>query len=170
MTSTHGPSCPATCACTVSTERPVAGLSRRHALAGVAATGLGASLLAACGGSDSGGSASGGSGDSASGGSGDSGGGQAGPLAATSEIPEGGGTIFDDAGVVVTQPAAGEFMAFSTTCTHQGCPVNEVAETIVCPCHGSQFSIEDGSAVQGPAQDPLQEIPITVEGDQIVLG
>lgn len=158
MPTSHGPTCAHTCT----------GLSRRHAIAGVAAAGLGASLLAACGGNDSGDSGSG-SGDDAGSGGGDSGG-QAGPLTATADVPEGGGVIVEDAGVVVTQPAAGEFKAFSTTCTHSGCAVNEIADTIICPCHGSQFSLADGSAVQGPASDPLEELPITVEGDQVVLG
>ncbi|UUZ59239.1 QcrA and Rieske domain-containing protein [Nocardioides sp. B-3] len=38
---------------------------------------------------------------------------------------------------------------------------------IPCGCHGSQFSIEDGSVVRGPATSPLSEIQITVDGDTI---
>ena len=164
MPTSHDHDCPEGCA-----GRP--GLSRRHALAGVAASGLGVSFLAACGGSEDAGSSSDGNGSGGdSGGGGGDGGGQAGPLAATADVPEGGGVIIEDQGVVVTQPAAGEFKAFSSTCTHQGCAVNEIAGTINCPCHGSQFSLEDGSAVQGPATEPLESIPITVEGDQVVLG
>ncbi len=170
MSTIHACDCPGEC--------EGHGLSRRHALAGAAATGIGASLLAACGGDDdSGGASSSDSGESESGGSEDSGGdsgggsgGQSEALAATSDIPEGGGMIFEDAAVVVTQPAAGTFMAFSTTCTHKGCPVNEVTETINCPCHGSKFSLEDGSPVGGPATKPLEEVTIQMDGDQIVLG
>ncbi len=106
-------------------------------------------------------------------GGGDTGGedpaGSNGPLAAKSDVPVGGGTIFGDAGVVVTQPAEGEFKAFSSVCTHQGCQVTEVTETINCPCHGSRFSLEDGSPVGGPAPSPLEEMQIDVEGDQISL-
>ena len=40
---------------------------------------------------------------------------------------------------------------------------------IQCPCHGSQFSVEDGSVQGGPAPAPLEEIPITVEGSTITL-
>ena len=47
-------------------------------------------------------------------------------LAQTSDIPEGGGTIFADEGVVVTQPEAGDFKAFSAVCTHQKCTVTSV--------------------------------------------
>ncbi|GAB3899304.1 hypothetical protein GCM10027612_59000 [Microbispora bryophytorum subsp. camponoti] len=93
-----------------------------------------------------------------------------GELAKTSDIPEGGGKVFKDQDVVVTQPAAGEFKAFSATCTHQGCPVGSVSNNeIVCPCHGSRFSAKDGSVVNGPAARPLAEKKITVSGESITL-
>jgi nitrite reductase/ring-hydroxylating ferredoxin subunit len=73
-------------------------------------------------------------------------------LGATSEIPEGGGKVFADAGVVVTQPKAGEFKAFSSKCTHQGCAVKDIRDgLIICPCHDSHFSATDGSVKKGPA-------------------
>ena len=57
-------------------------------------------------------------------------------LAAVADVPVGGGVILTDRDVVVTQPVPGTFKAFSATCTHQGCAVNEVANgTINCPCH-----------------------------------
>jgi Rieske Fe-S protein len=91
-------------------------------------------------------------------------------LAATSDIPVGGGTVFADDDVVVTQPTAGEFKAFSATCTHQGCKVNAVTNgQIACPCHGSRFSVADGSVVAGPAKKPLPAKSVTVDGDSIVL-
>lgn len=155
-------------------------LTRRHALGGAALAGLGVPVLAACAGDDgattagsggtdnSGNSGSGGSGDG--GGAGSSGSGMTGALASTADVPEGSGVIFADEGVVVTQPTAGEFKAFSTTCTHQGCAVSDVTDTIVCPCHNSTFALTDGAPLGGPATAPLEEIAITVEGDQIVLG
>ncbi|MBE3013129.1 Rieske (2Fe-2S) protein [Microbispora sp. NEAU-D428] len=93
-----------------------------------------------------------------------------GELAKTADIPEGGGKVFKDKDVVVTQPASGEFKAFSATCTHQGCPVASVSNNeIVCPCHGSKFSAKDGSVTNGPATKPLAEKKITVSGDSITL-
>lgn len=76
-----------------------------------------------------------------------------------------------DDGVVITQPSAGMFNGFSSTCTHQGCPVDNVSGgTINCICHGSQFSIKDGSVVTGPATTPLPDKPLIVTGSKIFLG
>ncbi|SNX57389.1 nitrite reductase/ring-hydroxylating ferredoxin subunit [Streptomyces sp. TLI_55] len=91
-------------------------------------------------------------------------------LARTSDIPVGGGKIFKDEKVVVTQPEKGEFKAFTNICTHQQCPVASVSGgTINCNCHGSKFSIKDGSVAHPPATQPLAEKKITVEGDSIRL-
>ena len=95
----------------------------------------------------------------------------AGALATTAEVPEGGGKIIDGKNIVITQPQAGSFKAFTAVCTHQGCIVNSVADgTIDCPCHGSKFSIKDGSVVNGPATSPLTPVAIKVAGTSIVPG
>lgn len=91
-------------------------------------------------------------------------------LAKAADIPEGGGKIFKEQKVVVTQPQKGEFKAFSAICTHQGCTVSKVADgTIDCACHGSEFHIADGSVAKGPATEPLPEEKITVSGGSIRL-
>lgn len=92
-------------------------------------------------------------------------------LASTADIPVGGGTVFKEQEVVVTQPAPGEFKAFSAICTHRGCTVGDVTGgTINCPCHGSKFKISDGSVANGPATQPLAEAKVTVSGNSIALG
>ncbi|MEU3147803.1 MULTISPECIES: Rieske (2Fe-2S) protein [unclassified Streptomyces] len=154
------------------------GPARRTVVAAAGAAGL-AVALTACGGSDE----SAGSSDSAapgdspdtgkatgdgSGEAGNEGAGAA--LASVTDIPEGGGKVFADSKVVVTQPTAGEFKAFSATCTHQGCAVKSVADGVInCPCHNSNFSIADGSVQSGPATKPLPAMEITVSGDSITL-
>ena len=92
-------------------------------------------------------------------------------LAATSQVPDGGGKIIDAERIVITQPQSGSFKAFTAICTHEGCIVNNVSNgTINCPCHGSKFSIKDGSVVNGPASSPLAPVAIKVEGTSIVQG
>ncbi len=133
--------------------------TRRALLAGAAGLGA-AGALAACG-------ADGGSSAGAQPGGG---GGSAGPLAKTSDIPVGGGKVFETAQVVVTQPTAGNFKAFTAVCTHMGCTVSSVQnDTISCLCHGSQYSAEDGSVKTGPAPRALAPKNIKVEGDSISL-
>lgn len=128
------------------------GRTRRAVLAGAGLAGV-AGVLAACGDSDGG-----------------STGGSTGVLATKSEIPVGGGKIFSDQKVVVTQPEAGTFKAFSAVCTHRGCTVDSVSGgTINCPCHGSKYKVGDASVAAGPAPAPLETKNITVEGDNIKL-
>ncbi|CAM5561346.1 iron-sulfur protein [Streptomyces spiroverticillatus] len=92
------------------------------------------------------------------------------PLAATADIPVGGGKIFKDEKVVVTQPESGSFKAFSAVCTHQGCTVADVTGgTINCPCHGSKYRVADASVAGGPAPSPLPPRAITVENGSIRL-
>jgi Rieske Fe-S protein len=154
------------------TPIPPAGLSRRAVVAGVGGVAA-AGLLTACGGgstatapattaaaepapSAAAPSASSGAGGTA--------------LTTTADVPVGGGAIFADKDVVVTQPTAGDFKAFSATCTHQGCKVKSVADGVIaCPCHNSRFAIADGAVTAGPAKSPLPAKNITVEGDEILL-
>lgn len=152
--------------------QPVQAPARRTVVAAVGATGL-AVALTACGGSDdtssssptgSPGNGGTGGGESAAAGSGGT------ALARTSDIPEGGGKVFADQGVVVTQPSAGQFKAFSSECTHQGCAVKDISNGVItCLCHNSQFSATDGSVKKGPATLPLPAAKITVAGGEIKL-
>ena len=104
-----------------------------------------------------------------SGGSGGGGGGGAAVLAKTSDVPVGGGTILTDKKIVITQPQSGTFHAFTAVCTHAGCTVGSVSSgTINCPCHGSRFSISNGSVVNGPAASSLAPVNIKVQGTSIL--
>ena len=89
--------------------------------------------------------------------------------AKTADIPVGSGKIFPDIQAVITQPKAGEFKAFSSICTHQQCPVADVTDTINCNCHGSKYSITDGSVVNPPAPEPLAAKTVTVDGDNLTV-
>ena len=95
--------------------------------------------------------------------------GQTPSLALISDVPAGGGKILADKKIVITQPRAGSFEAFTAVCTHLGCTVSSVSGgTINCPCHGSKFSIANGSVVTGPAPSALAPVSIKVQGTSIV--
>ncbi|MBZ5739999.1 Rieske (2Fe-2S) protein [Nocardioides mangrovi] len=132
------------------------GMTRRTTLTGAAALGVGVPLLAACGSSD---------GSTAT--EPDTTAGET--LGPSSDIPVGGGTIYADQKIVVTQPTEGDFKGFSAVCTHQSCLVSTVSDgTINCTCHGSKFSIDDGSVVNGPATSALAAVDVSVDGSSVV--
>jgi Rieske Fe-S protein len=141
---------------------------RRNVIVG-AGIGLAATALAACTtygkkpAAEPAGSPSG----TAPGGSADGPAGVPAALTKTADVPVGSGVIVGD--VVITQPTAGVFEAFSTVCTHAGCNVSEVTDLISCPCHGSKFKL-DGTVSNGPAKAPLESKAIKVQGDSIVAG
>jgi nitrite reductase/ring-hydroxylating ferredoxin subunit len=142
--------------------------TRRGVLAGVGLVGL-ASAITACGAGSSSSATATGNGAASTPAAGTSSA-AAGALATTSSIPVGSGTIFTARQVVVTQPSAGEFKAFSAVCTHMGCIVNQINDgTIDCPCHGSQYSIKTGAVVAGPAPRPLPAKQIKISGGSIFL-
>jgi len=150
-------------------------LLRGTAIVGIA--GLSGVGLAACGGDE--GTTAGGTGSSVAPTSAaptsppasePAGGAGGGGLATTSEIPVGGGKIFEAEKVVVTQPTAGDFKAFTAVCTHMGCTVNAVSAGVIsCPCHGSKYSATDGSVTGGPAPRPLAAKTVTVSGEDITV-
>jgi len=141
------------------------GLTRRHAL-GAAMAGVAVPALAACGSDDSPSSRATDT-QSPTGGTSS----PSGPvvLAKTSDVPVGGATFIESPSVVVTQPTAGDFHAFDRTCTHNGCPVQDIVDgKIHCPCHGSLYDMATGQNVGGPAPAPLTTIEINVDGSDIV--
>jgi Rieske Fe-S protein len=88
----------------------------------------------------------------------------------TADIPVGGGTVFTNANIVVTQPTAGAFKAFDATCQHLGCQVISVRDgKINCPCHGSQYNIADGSVARGPTTRGLITKTLTITAGIITV-
>ena len=86
----------------------------------------------------------------------------------TAVIPAGGGKIFDDIKVVVTQPTEGEYKAFSAICTHRQCTVSSVAGGVItCQCHLSEFDAATGAVRKGPATQPLPPKTVSVGADGI---
>jgi Rieske Fe-S protein len=148
--------------------QPAKGIDRRTVIrsAGIVGAGaVGAATLAACGSSSDTAtpatSPAAGAATSAA---------DAGGAIKVADIPVGGGKVFDAEKIVVTQPKAGEFKAFSAICTHKGCTVAKVADgTIDCPCHGSKFNMTTGAVTAGPAPAPLPPKTATVSGTSITV-
>ena len=126
-------------------------------IGGASAAGAGVLLLAAC--TPGGSGATGGSG---SGGT---------TTVELSSIPVGGAVSasLGSTPIVVAQPKAGEVVAFSAVCTHQGCTVAPQGGEFDCPCHGSRFNGSTGDVLQGPASTPLTKLTATVSGSKVTI-
>ncbi len=121
------------------------------------------------GGDDSGGGKAGGGGKKDSPKQAASSGGPA--IASESEVAPGSAITFKDAGspAVLVHLDNGDFVAYSAVCTHQGCTVAYNNGQLACPCHGSLFDPANGAdVIVGPATSPLPEIPVKVEGGDVV--
>ena len=120
------------------------------------------------GGKDSGGKDSGGGSKKSSGGNAKAGGTA---IASEAEVAPGSAIKFEDSGnpAFLVHLDNGDFVAYSAICTHQACTVAYQDGNLACPCHGSVFDPADGAAVvTGPAQRPLPEIPVKVQGGEVV--
>lgn len=64
----------------------------------------------------------------------------------------------------------GKIYALGNTCAHFGGPLNEgqlEGGCVVCPWHGSKFSLETGRVVQGPSVFPQPKYDVRVANGQI---
>jgi Rieske Fe-S protein len=140
-------------------DHPATGPSRRTLLTSVGLAGVGVTVLAGCGAT---GEAAGSAKDAGTNGVKEA--------ISTATIPVGGGKIFADQKVVVTQPTSGDFKAFSAVCTHESCLVSDISNGLInCACHGSEFDITTGAVRRGPATRALPEKSLTVSGDGITV-
>ncbi|CAL9596369.1 Rieske (2Fe-2S) protein [Streptomyces sp. Tu 3180] len=131
--------------------RPAA--SRRTVLRGVALTPVAGLGLTACGGA------------------GDTPAGLTEPveLGPESEVARGGAKLYRDHKVVVSRSEDGAFTAYSSVCTHAGCPANELEGTrLICPCHGSEFDATTGKVLREPAVAPLTPVVIEVRNGTVI--
>ncbi|MDF2442247.1 MAG: hypothetical protein JWR01_450 [Subtercola sp.] len=91
-------------------------------------------------------------------------------IAKLADVPVGQATsvTFDGQELLVAQPTAGNVVAFSSVCPHQGCAVAFAKTDFACPCHGSTFELATGDVTHGPAQKGLTVVKVAVSGDAIV--
>ncbi len=71
----------------------------------------------------------------------------------------------------VVKEADNKVVAFGPQCTHLACAYHweAAADKFVCPCHGSEFSIE-GKVLAGPAPRPLDRYVTKIENNRLQLG
>ncbi|GGX60374.1 Rieske (2Fe-2S) protein [Streptomyces fructofermentans] len=92
-------------------------------------------------------------------------------LGAASEVPKGGARLYREQKVVVSRARDGSYGAFSSVCTHAGCPIDRLEGTeLVCPCHGSRFDATTGEVRQEPATVPLAKLSVTERDGRLVAG
>ncbi|MFD7131507.1 Rieske (2Fe-2S) protein [Streptomyces sp. NPDC059894] len=92
-------------------------------------------------------------------------------LGADSEVAPGSAKLYRDHNVVVSRSGNGQLKAYSSVCTHAGCPINRLDRTtLICPCHGSEFDATTGEVLREPATVPLNALPVTAENGRIVAG
>jgi cytochrome b6-f complex iron-sulfur subunit len=144
--------------------------SRRVMLATLGGVVVLPGALIACGSSSDSNSAAHGSDDKAGATAANSAGG--GSTLPVAKVPVGQAVLVPgDKPVLVAQPTAGTFVAFSAICTHQGGTVGApISGTATCPLHGSEFNALTGAVERGPALRPLPTVPVTRTGDTLRLG
>ena len=70
---------------------------------------------------------------------------------------------------LVARTAQSTLTAVTAVCTHEGCAVSGIANSLyVCPCHGSEFNLT-GGVVQGPATSPLRQFPATFANNIVTI-
>lgn len=64
----------------------------------------------------------------------------------------------------------GEIKAYSTICTHKGCPTiyNKEQQQFECPCHYTKYDAKkDGQMIIGHATGALPKVLLEIKGDDI---
>ncbi len=77
---------------------------------------------------------------------------------------------FGNKPVILLRTAAGDFRAFSATCTHLDCTVQYRKDMglIWCACHNGRYDL-NGRNVAGPPPRPLDEYRVVLQGDEILI-
>jgi nitrite reductase/ring-hydroxylating ferredoxin subunit len=93
------------------------------------------------------------------------------PVLSESELESNKPTKVDAAGrSVMLVKQGGQVFALDDTCVHAGCSLSggSVQEgSIVCPCHGSQYELDSGSVINGPATRPEPTLTVRLRNGMI---
>jgi cytochrome b6-f complex iron-sulfur subunit len=61
-----------------------------------------------------------------------------------------------------------DYTAIYMQCSHQGCELNPNKTSLVCPCHGSEFSTS-GKVLSPPADKDLKQFNIITDNENIYI-
>ncbi len=85
--------------------------------------------------------------------------------------PEGAGYVAApglDRPIYVHRTAQGSYSAVLAECTHRRCIPEPAGDRLVCPCHGSEFTLA-GTVLEGPAERDLPTFGVEVRGPLLVI-
>jgi thiosulfate dehydrogenase [quinone] large subunit len=92
-------------------------------------------------------------------------------LAPSSRIQDGQAATYADPGDgspdILIRNSEGDLRAFSAVCTHAGCTVGYEGGVIYCPCHGGEYSAENGEVIAGPPPSGLTPRRVVESGGSI---
>ena len=74
---------------------------------------------------------------------------------------------------VVLANMDGQYYAVADECTHAGCPLSDGeldGAVLKCPCHGGEFDVRTGAVVSPPADEPLAQYAVRIDGNDILVG
>ena len=70
--------------------------------------------------------------------------------------------------IYITRLKEENYSAVLLLCTHKECEVSAGAELLICPCHGSEFSIT-GEVVSPPAEKDLYRFQVRSDAENIYI-
>jgi nitrite reductase/ring-hydroxylating ferredoxin subunit len=92
----------------------------------------------------------------------------------TGDVPAGEGKCFTVNGrqVALFKTADGAFCAVDDSCNHMGASLSDGAldgDVVICPWHGAQFNVRNGSALGPPARGPATTFKVVVRGKDVMV-
>jgi cytochrome b6-f complex iron-sulfur subunit len=76
-----------------------------------------------------------------------------------------GGSVKINDELILIRRTDTSFIALRTVCTHKGCDVELEGDKFICPCHGSEYTL-DGKVTLGPAEKDLKSYQTTFDPDK----
>lgn len=86
-------------------------------------------------------------------------------LSENAALSKTGGTVKINDEIMLVRKSDTEFLAIRTICTHKGCDVELEGNKFICPCHGSEFSLE-GKVLSPPAKTDLKIFETIFDSDK----